>query len=93
MKRLNKIMGRKARETTPVDDSLPDASTSTPNTAPMNDKMTKMDILQNTSAFLEVLKNVGDASQVLGPLKAICGVLKIATDTAVVRQFSRFKFT
>lgn len=43
-----------------------------------------MDVFQNTSTFLEILKNVGDVSQVLGPLKAICGVLKVVTDTAVV---------
>jgi hypothetical protein len=42
-------------------------------------------MLQNTSTLLEILKSVSDAAEILGPLKAVCGVLKIAVDTAIVR--------
>lgn len=88
MNQSNKLKKHKARETTPPDDPAGGAPTSSATAGAVNDKLTTIDVLQNTSTFLEILKSVGDAAQVLGPLKAICGVLKIATDTAVVRQFS-----
>lgn len=84
MSQHNKIKKRKARESSPSNNPVPGASSSTVNASSEIDRFTKMDVFQNTSTFLEILKNVGDVSQVLGPLKAICGVLKVVTDTAVV---------
>jgi hypothetical protein len=60
---------------------------------PSSDAITTKDVLRNTSTFLEGLKNVCEASEILGPLKAICGVLKIATDTAVVSCWFERKST
>jgi hypothetical protein len=70
----------------PVD---PAAGASTSATTPeaSRGRITTEDVLQNTSTLLEILKCVSDASQILGPLKAVCGVLKIAADTAIVRNY------
>ena len=84
MSQANKLKKRKAKETTPPVDPIVSASTSATSAGPSRDAITTEDVLRNTSTFLEVLKSVCDASQILGPLKAICGLLKIATDTAVV---------
>jgi hypothetical protein len=40
--------------------------------------------LQNISTTLDILRSVGDASGILGPMKAVCGVLKVVVDTGVV---------
>jgi hypothetical protein len=57
------------------------ASTST---EPANDNLTKIDAIQNAGKLFEVLGSVGEASDLLSPLKAICGVLRIATEMALV---------
>ncbi len=49
--------------------------------------ITTEDVLQNTGTLLEILKCVSETSEILGPLKAVCGVLKIAVDTAIVRNY------
>jgi hypothetical protein len=59
------------------------ASTSTI-TEPANDNLTKIDAIQNAGKLFEVLGSVGEASDLLSPLKAICGVLRIATEMALV---------
>jgi hypothetical protein len=62
------------------------ASTSTIATEPANDNFTKIDAIQNAGTLFEVLQSVGDASDLLSPLKAVCGVLKIVTDKALVSK-------
>jgi len=84
MSQPNKLKKRKAKETTPPVDPAVGASTSATSAGPSKDAITTKDVLRNTSTFLEVLKTVSEASEILKPLKIICGVLQIATDTAVV---------
>jgi hypothetical protein len=60
------------------------ASTSTIATKPTNDNFTKIDVIQNASKVFEILEIVGDASDLLSPLKAVYGVLRIAIDMALV---------
>jgi hypothetical protein len=83
MSQPNKLKKLKAKSPSPPVDSSVGASTT-----PKDSKggITTDDVLRNTSTLLEVLKSVSDAAQILGPLKAICGVLKIAADTAIVRS-------
>ena len=87
MSQTNKLKKRKDKSPTPPVDPSIRASTSA--TTPGNSKggITTEDVLQNTSTLLEVLKSVSDAAQILGPLKAVCGVLKIAVDAAIVRNY------
>jgi hypothetical protein len=40
--------------------------------------------LQNISATLEILRSVVDTSEVLAPLRAVCGALKVIVDTGLV---------
>ena len=68
--------------TAPVDS----ASTSTIATEPANDNFTKIDAIQNAGTLFEVLQSVSEASDLLSPLKAVCGVLKIVTDKALVSE-------
>jgi hypothetical protein len=82
MSQPNKLKKRKAKSPTPPVN--PSVGASTP-TTDSRDRITTEDVLRNTSTLLEVLKSVSDATQILGPLKAVCGVLKIAADTAIVR--------
>jgi len=84
MSQPNKLKKRKAKSPSPVINPAVGASTSTPETS--RDGITTEIVLQNTSSLLEILKCVSDAAGFLGPLKAVCGVLKIATDTAIVRS-------
>jgi hypothetical protein len=82
-----KLKKRKAKSPSPTVDPSVGASTSTATTSSASRRgITTEDVLQNTSTLLEILKSVSDAAQILGPLKAVCGVLKIATDTAIVRN-------
>src|SRR5271170_6218668 len=62
------------------------ASTSTTATEPANDNFTKIDAIQNAGKLFEVLESVSEASDLLSPLKAVCGVLKIVTDMALVSK-------
>ena len=85
MDQLSKLWKRKAKEATlPVDAAVGASTSATISAGPSSDAITTKDVLRNTSTFLEALKNVCEASEILGPLRAICGVLKMATDTAVV---------
>jgi hypothetical protein len=85
MSQTDKLKKRKDKSPTPVDSSV-GASTSA--TTPGDSRgITTEDVLQNTSTLLEVLKSVSDAAQILGPLKAVCGVLKIVVDAAIVRNY------
>jgi hypothetical protein len=86
MSQPNKLKKRKAKSPSPVIDPAPGAFTSTTTPEASRDGITTESVLQNTSSLLEILKCVSDAAQILGPLKAVCGVLKIATDTAIVRN-------
>ena len=65
--------------------AAPIGGASTSSTA--NDNFTKIDAIQNAGKLFEVLESVSEASDLLSPLKAVCGVLKIATDMAVVGNF------
>jgi hypothetical protein len=60
------------------------AATSATATEPANDNFTKIGAIHNAGTLFEVLRSVGEASDLLSPLKAICGVLKIAADMAEV---------
>lgn len=60
------------------------SGSSNPPQQPPSDGVTTEDVLQTTSTLLDVLAKVGDAAGLLGPLKVICGVLKVAADTALV---------
>jgi hypothetical protein len=60
------------------------SSNPTPTAPRANDEFTFEDVLQNTSTVCDVIRSVGEASELLAPLKAIFGALKIAADTAVV---------
>ena len=64
------------------------ASTSTTATEPANDDFTKIDAIQNAGTLFEVLESVSEASDLLSPLKVICGVLKIVTDKALVSKLT-----
>jgi hypothetical protein len=61
-------------------------STSTIATEPANDNFTKIDAIQNAGTLFEVLESVSEASDLLSPLKAVCGVLKLVTDMASVSK-------
>jgi hypothetical protein len=82
-----KLKKRKAKSPTPPVDPAVSASTSATTAEGSRSGITTEDVLQNASTLLEVLKSVSDAAQILGPLKAVCGVLKIAADTAIVRNY------
>jgi hypothetical protein len=86
MSQPNKLKKRKAKSPSPPIDPAVGASTSTATPEASTSGINTESVLQNTSSLLEVLKCVSDAAQILGPLKAVCGVLKIATDTAIVRS-------
>jgi hypothetical protein len=86
MSQTNKLKKRKAKSPTPPVDPSVSASTSATALGDPKGGITTDTVLHNTSALLEVLKSVSDAAQILGPLKAVCGVLKIAVDTAIVRN-------
>ena len=68
----------------PTAASVVAASTSATTTEPTSDNFTKIDAIQNASKLFEVLESVGEASDLLSPLKAVCGVLRIATEMALV---------
>jgi hypothetical protein len=83
LRRLKEKWSTKPKHpTAPVDS----ASTSTTATEPANDNFTKIDALQNAGTLFEVLESVSEASDLLSPLKVICGVLKIVTDKALVSK-------
>jgi hypothetical protein len=67
-----------------------DTSTSATVIEPANDSLTKIDAIHNVGTLFEVLRSVSEASGLLSPLKAICGVLKIATDMAEVSKLLLF---
>ena len=90
MSQTNKLKKRKDKSPTPSVDPSVGASTSATTPEDSRGGITTEDVLQNTSTLLEILKCVSDASQILGPLKAVCGVLKIATDTAIVRSYAGY---
>ena len=87
MSQTNKLKKRKAKSPTPPVGPSGGASTSATASGDSRSGITTEDVLYNTSTLLEVLKSVGEAAQILGPLKAVCGVLKIAVDTAIVRNY------
>ena len=81
MKLIRRLKKKKSTESQhPTAAPIVDASTS----SIANDKLTKTDAIQNAGKLFEVLQSVGDGSNLLSPLKALCGILKIATDMAVV---------
>jgi hypothetical protein len=82
-----KLKKRKAKSSTPPVDSSVGASTSATTLEGSRGGITTENVLQNASTLLGVLTSVGDAAQILGPLKAVCGVLKIVADTAIVRSY------
>jgi hypothetical protein len=86
MSQTNKLKKRKDKPPTPPVDLSVGASTSATTPGDSRSGITTEDVLQNTSTLLEVLESVSDAAQILGPLKAVCGVLKIAVDAAIVRN-------
>jgi hypothetical protein len=90
MKLIKRLKKKKSTET----QSPPVVGASTSATEPANDNFTKIDAIQNAGKLFEVLESVGEASDLLAPLKVICGVLKIATDMALVSklfcQFDRY---
>jgi hypothetical protein len=91
MSQTNKLKKRKAKSPMPLVDSSVGASTSATASGDSRGGITTEDVLQNTSILLEVLKSVSDAAQILSPLKAVCGVLKIAVDTAIVRNYIQYR--
>jgi hypothetical protein len=86
MIQTNKLKKRKDKSPTPPVDLSISASTSATTLRNSRGGITTEDVLQNTSTLLEVLKSVSDAAEILGPLKAVCGVLKIAVDAAIVHN-------
>jgi hypothetical protein len=83
MKLIRRLKKKKSTETqSPTTAPVVGASTST--TEPTNDNFTRIDAIQNAGKLFEVLESVSEASDLLSPLKAICGVLRIATDMALV---------
>jgi len=86
MSQTNKLKKRKDKSPTPPVDPSVGASTSATTPGDSRAGITTEDVLQNTSTLLEVLKSVSDAAEILGPLKAVCGVLKIAVDAAIVHN-------
>jgi len=85
MKLIKRLKKKKNTETQyPTGAPIVGASTSSTATEPANDKLTKIDAIQNAGALFKLLQSVGDASDLLSPLKAVCGVLKIVTDMALV---------
>ena len=78
IRRLKKKKSTESQHST----AAPIGGASTSSTA--NDNFTKIDAIQNAGKLFEVLESVSEASDLLSPLKAVCGVLKIATDMAVV---------
>jgi hypothetical protein len=86
MSQPNKLKKRKDKSPLLPVIPLVGASTSTTASSASKRGITTEDVLQNASTLLEVLKSASDAAQILGPLKAVLGVLKIAADTAIVRS-------
>jgi len=85
MELLRRLKAKKSTKTQhPTTAPVDSASTSTITTEPANDNLTKIDAIQNAGKLFEVLESVGEASDLLSPLKAICGVLRIATEMALV---------
>src|SRR5271170_6030063 len=85
MKLIRRLKKKKSTETQPTTAApAVGGSTSATATKPANDNLTKIDAIHNVGTLFEVLRSVSEASDLLSPLKAICGVLKIATDMAKV---------
>jgi hypothetical protein len=65
----------------------PEGSAGTGSTSAANTRgiLNRKDGIHNFGLALELLMSVGDASQVLAPLKAVCGGLKVLVDTAEAR--------
>jgi hypothetical protein len=87
MSQTHKLKKRKDKSPPPPVDPSVGASTSATTAGDSRSGITTEDVLRNTSTLLEVLKSVSDAAQILGPLKVVCGVLKIAVDAAIVRNY------
>ena len=69
MDQLSKLWKRKAKEATlPVDAAVGASTSATISAGPSSDAITTKDVLRNTSTFLEALKNVCEASEILGPV-------------------------
>jgi hypothetical protein len=89
MKLVRRLKRKKSTETRPTAPVV-DASTSGTATEPGGDTLTKIDTIHNVGTLFEVLRSVCEASDLLSPLKAICGVLKIVTDIAEVGKLLSF---
>jgi hypothetical protein len=86
MSQPNKLKKRKDKSPSPPVDPAVGISTSATTPGGSRGGITTEDVLQNASTLLEVLNSVNVTAQILGPLKAVFRVLKIATDTAIVRS-------
>ena len=86
MELLRRLKAKKSTKTQHPTAPVDSASTSTTATEPANDNFTNIDAIQNAGKLFEVLENVSEASDLLSPLKVICGVLKIVTDKALVSK-------
>jgi hypothetical protein len=90
MKLIRRLKTDKGTEAQHPDTPVVGASTSTTPTEPANDNITIIDAIHNANTLFEVLRSVSEASDLLSPLKAVCGILKIATDMAKVVKLPLF---
>jgi hypothetical protein len=91
MKVIRRLRKKKNTEIqSPINAPVVSASTSITTTEPASDDLTRIDAIHNAGTLFEILRSVSEASAVLAPLKAICGVLKIATDMAEVGKLRSF---
>ena len=88
MELLRRLKGKRSTKTQQLT-TTPAVSTSTSTiaTEPANDNFTTTDVIQNAEKLFEVLGSVSEASGLLSPLKAACGVLTIATNMALVGKY------
>jgi hypothetical protein len=80
---LKSIFGvEKTTNASSVDPLGGSASMGSPSAVDARGILNRKDGIHNFGVALELLKSIGDANEVLAPLKAVCGGLKVLVDTA-----------
>jgi hypothetical protein len=80
---LKSIFGvKKTANASSVDHLEGSASTGSTSTVDTRGILNRKDGTHNFGVALELLKSIGDANEVLAPLKAVCGGLKVLVDTS-----------
>jgi hypothetical protein len=78
---------KKTANTSPADHLGKGAATGSTSAADTRSIWNRKDGIHNFGVALELLKSIGDANEILAPLKAVCGGLKVLVETAEASYF------